>query len=119
MKKINVTITTTKVYVVEFDENALKEEVIDTYAKHIDSDVYCEPKELHFNESIEESDYPFFNLSKSISFMHSEFDSLKVEGLPPIHNNLHGLPKNEEVIRLTPGSTYYEYEFDLEECEGF
>jgi hypothetical protein len=117
--KIRVKITTEKVYDIEFDKNVFDKEVIDNYADYFGEDAKDKPDEISSLEcdefDITESEYPFFNMTKQIAYLKSEYDSLNNEGMPAIHNTCY--PKAKNTIYgayLTEESVDYEYEFDLD-----
>jgi hypothetical protein len=122
MKTIVVKMIATKTYKIDFDEEVFNEDLINNYARWMDSEIRDEPEEVYCLDSDErerigvtEDSYPLFNMAKQIAFLKSEYDSLDNECMPKIHESIHA--KKENVIYgACLDKIDEEYDYEFEEC---
>lgn len=124
MKKVTVTVKREQTYTIEFDENKIDGEFIKSWSESI-TDITEEPDEICMQdlESVDESDYPYLNLAKSIAYNIMVNDCDYIEGLEFQH------VIDSDIITIEPDRENYavwyeqagypdtEYEFDLDNTE--
>jgi hypothetical protein len=122
MKTIVVKMIATKTYKIDFDEEVFNEDLINNYARWMDSRIRDEPKEIWDLDRDErkkigatEDSYPLFNMAKQIAFLKSEYDSLDNECMPKIYEPIH-VKKENVIYGACLDKIYEEYDYEFEEC---
>ena len=105
-KKVTVTITRTKEYEIIFDTDQVNKEFFTAWEEHMDDTIFDEPLEVEdsIQDVIDEKDYPYLNLAKSIAHQHSEYDSERLDFI--------SFSRTELPIMYTPRKSNFEYEFN-------